>query len=170
MENISLYGSALTMSTNLRCSNNSVYCADGGLTYFDRRLTMLPQSLAFMKALQSDYDSNDDDNENDTFLYSVSMTAGGHLSCGLSGRVEIWDKNDGKFPHSTNLDGHMSDMMQYGEHVCGEWVSDNQLTVVRYDRLLTNREEIVSILCQGNILSQIDVRYGNLLSLNITTN
>ena len=130
---------------------------------------MLPQSLAFVKALQSDYDGDeddDDDNESGTCLYSVSMTIDGHLICGLSGRVGIWDTNDGKLQHSTDVAGHMLDMKQYGDHLYGACLHDGQLTVVRYDRQLNNREEIVSIPYQANKLAQIDVRYGNIAVVN----
>ena len=170
------------MSTGLRFSNNCVSSADGDLTRFDSRLTMLPQSLTFFKALWSDDDGNcnrgdDDDydydyddedayddygNDNGTGLYSVSTSADGHLICGLSGRVEIWDTNDGKSKYSTGVDGNMHGMKQYGEYLYGACLQGNQLTVVRYDRNLTNREEIVSIPYRAKVVTNMDVRYGKI--------
>ena len=52
----------------------------------------------------------------------------------------------------------MLDMKEYGDHLYGALHYDDQLTVVRYDRQLTNRDTVVSIPYKANKVS-IDVRY-----------
>ena len=136
-------------SINDKC----VSFTDCGLTGIYKGLTMLPQSLTFTKTLPS---------YNGKYCYSVNMTADGHLICGLRGGVEIWDTIDGKVKYSRNMTGRMYDMKQSGKHLYGAWKYFNQLTVVRYDRRLNNREEITSIPYQTKEVSQIDVRYGNI--------
>ena len=126
--------------------------ADSGLKSIDKRLDMLPESLTFSKTFRSD-----------NTCYSVNMTTDGRLIYGLTGGVEIWDTIDGKVKLSRNMKGCMHTMRQCGEHLYGAWANDNQLTVVRYDRQLNNREEIISIRCLTDMHSQIDVRYGKIV-------
>ena len=94
--------------------------------------------------------------------YSVNLSADGHVICGTMGKAEVWDADRSEIKHSTRVEGHMMDMNEYGDHLYRAWKYPNQLTVVRYDRQLTNREAIVSIPYKADPVSHIDVRYGSI--------
>ena len=83
----------------------------------------------------------------------------------MNGKAEVWDPDKSEIKYSASVESHMNDtfdlfdMKEYGDHLYGAWKHDDQLTVVRYDRQLTNRDTVVSIPYKTNQLSQIDVRY-----------
>ena len=114
---------------------------------------MLPESLTFTKTLHSGEDKG---------CYSVNMTADGHLICGLQGGVEIWNTREGKIKDYSIIEHHMFDVKQYGDQLYAAWKHDEQLTIVRYDRQLTNGEEVVSIPYYTNFVTKMDVRYGTI--------
>ena len=93
------------------------------------------------------------------YYYSVNLSADGHVICGMNGKAEVWDAEKSEIKYSTRVAGHMFDMKEYGDHLYGALQQGDALTVVRYDRQLTNRDTILSITYKANSLSQIDVRY-----------
>ena len=97
------------------------------------------------------------------YYYSVNLSADGHLTCGMmGGKTEIWDADRSDIRYSTRVEGHIHDMMEYGDHLYGALHHCDQLTVLRYDRQLTNRESVISIPYKKDKLSHIDVKYGKI--------
>ena len=94
--------------------------------------------------------------------FSVNLSTSGHVICGLNGKVEIWDPEKSEIKYSTGVEGNMYDIKEYGNHLYGALKHDDQLTIVRYGRQLTTREDMVLISYKASLLSQIDVRYGKI--------
>ena len=101
--------------------------------------------------------------------YSVNLSADGHVICGMDGKAEIWDPDKSEIKYSTSVEGDMFDMKEYGDHLCGALQQGDALTVVRYDRQLTNREDVISIPYKAYGLSQIDVRRNQMFHHQLLT-
>ena len=111
---------------------------------------MVPSAITYNSLLQTEGGG----------YYSVNLSADGHVICGMRVKAEVWDPDKSEIKYSTSVEGDMFHMKEYGDHLYRALQHDDQLTVVRYDRQLTNREDVISIPYKA--FSQIDVRYGKI--------
>ena len=140
------------------CSLVPVHTVVGGFTSVSVACKMVPSAISYNSLRQTE----------GNYYFSVNLSADGHVICGMNGKAEVWDPDKSEIKYSASVESHMNDtfdlfdMKEYGDHLYGAWKHDDQLTVVRYDRQLTNREDVISIPYQTDNLSHIDVRYGNI--------
>lgn len=123
----------------------------GQLKIVDESLSLLPSTLIFEGHFQP---------PNDNRCHSIRLSTNGDLICGKRQRVEIWKLDLSELKYSIDVDGHISDIKQYGDHMYGLRVYERNSTLIRYDMDLTNKEEITKYLYTGVEPSHIDIRYG----------